>query len=168
MTRHHIIISNCFQLQSRLVVYKGYQRWSKILTKIYSNFGFPIIFLFVHQLIIISMSPRHGGFSSFCRLLQKPFLPRSKMLAVTLISWSKHTTIHFVFFNALFCQQRNNNVYLSMVQAVLQTDNFYFSCSYDLTHTLQRLSRTSPDFLQMPLFERVCNTTGKTKVLTVL
>ncbi|XP_015750053.1 PREDICTED: phosphatidylinositide phosphatase SAC1-like [Acropora digitifera] len=51
-------------------------------------------------------------------------------------------------------QQQNNNVYLSMVQSVLQTESFYFSCSYDLTHTLQRLSRTSPDFLQMPLFER--------------
>ena len=52
-------------------------------------------------------------------------------------------------------QQRNNNIYLSMVQSVLQTSSFYFSCTYDLTHTLQRLSRTSPDFLQMPLFERV-------------
>ncbi|XP_073234289.1 phosphatidylinositol-3-phosphatase SAC1-like isoform X1 [Porites lutea] len=51
-------------------------------------------------------------------------------------------------------QQRNNNVYLSMVRSVLQTDSFYFSCTYDLTHTLQRLSHTSPDFLQMPLFER--------------
>ncbi|RMX42694.1 hypothetical protein pdam_00011856 [Pocillopora damicornis] len=51
-------------------------------------------------------------------------------------------------------QQRNNNIYLSMVQSVLQTSSFYFSCTYDLTHTLQRLSRTSPDFLQMPLFER--------------
>ncbi|XP_068722474.1 phosphatidylinositol-3-phosphatase SAC1-like isoform X2 [Montipora capricornis] len=51
-------------------------------------------------------------------------------------------------------QQRNNTTYLSMVQSVLQTDSFYFSCTYDLTHTLQRLSRTSPDFLQMPLFER--------------
>ncbi|XP_074618210.1 phosphatidylinositol-3-phosphatase SAC1-like isoform X1 [Acropora palmata] len=51
-------------------------------------------------------------------------------------------------------QQQNNSVYLSMVQSVLQTESFYFSCSYDLTHTLQRLSRTSPDFLQMPLFER--------------
>ena len=59
-------------------------------------------------------------------------------------------------FIPLFLQQRNNNVYLSMVQSVLQMESFYFSCSYDLTHTMQRLSRTSPDFLQMPLFERVC------------
>ncbi|KAK3698605.1 hypothetical protein QZH41_014585 [Actinostola sp. cb2023] len=48
-----------------------------------------------------------------------------------------------------------NKLYLSMVTSVLQTDGFYFSCSYDLTHTVQRLSRTSPEFLQMPLFERV-------------
>ena len=46
-----------------------------------------------------------------------------------------------------------------MVQSVLQTDGFYFSYTYDLTHTLQRLSRTSPDFLQMPLYERVSDVT---------
>ncbi|XP_031560293.1 phosphatidylinositide phosphatase SAC1-like [Actinia tenebrosa] len=48
-----------------------------------------------------------------------------------------------------------NKLYLSMITAVLQTDGFYFSCTYDLTHTVQRLSRISPDFLQMPLYERV-------------
>ncbi|EDO36706.1 predicted protein [Nematostella vectensis] len=52
-------------------------------------------------------------------------------------------------------QQYHNKLYLSMVQSVLQTESFYFSCTYDLTHTLQRLSRTSPEFLQMPLYERV-------------
>jgi hypothetical protein len=42
-----------------------------------------------------------------------------------------------------------------MIEQVLLTDGFYYSSSYDLTHTLQRLSKTSPDFLQMPLHERV-------------
>ena len=42
-----------------------------------------------------------------------------------------------------------------MIEQVLLTDGFYYSTTYDLTHTLQRLSKTSPDFLQMPLHERV-------------
>jgi len=42
-----------------------------------------------------------------------------------------------------------------MITSVLQTDGFYFSCTYDLTHTVQRLSSTSPEFQQMPFFERV-------------
>ncbi|XP_076039920.1 phosphatidylinositol-3-phosphatase SAC1 [Oratosquilla oratoria] len=47
-----------------------------------------------------------------------------------------------------------NDKYLSMVQHVLATPHFYFSYSYDLTHTLQRLYYTAEDFLQMPLHER--------------
>ena len=42
-----------------------------------------------------------------------------------------------------------------MIEQVLMTDGFYYSVSYDLTHTMQRLSKTSPEFLQMPLHERV-------------
>lgn len=153
MTRHHIIISKCF-LQSWVDVYKGYQRWSKILSEPlnFSSFNLLILKLWIpHHIFICSSIDHH--------------------IRVSQAWWIfKLLSIHFVFFNALFCQQRNNNIYLSMVQGVLQTDNFYFSCSYDLTHTLQRLSRTSPDFLQMPLFERVCtcNTTGEIKVLKVL
>ena len=38
---------------------------------------------------------------------------------------------------------------------VLSMDGFYFSTTYDLTHTLQRLSNTSPQFQEMSLLERV-------------
>ena len=38
---------------------------------------------------------------------------------------------------------------------VLSMDGFYFSTTYDLTHTLQRLSNTSPEFQEMSLLERV-------------
>ncbi|XP_015908698.2 phosphatidylinositol-3-phosphatase SAC1 [Parasteatoda tepidariorum] len=52
-------------------------------------------------------------------------------------------------------EQKNfNKVYLSMVQSVLKTPYFYFSYTYDISHTLQRLHNTSPDFLSMPLFQR--------------
>ncbi|XP_054715985.1 phosphatidylinositol-3-phosphatase SAC1-like [Uloborus diversus] len=51
-------------------------------------------------------------------------------------------------------QSQYNKSYLSMVQSVLKTPYFYFSYTYDLSHTLQRLHNTSPDFLQMPLFQR--------------
>ncbi|XP_046842315.1 phosphatidylinositol-3-phosphatase SAC1-like isoform X2 [Xenia sp. Carnegie-2017] len=51
-------------------------------------------------------------------------------------------------------QDTDNKTYLLMIEQVLLTDGFYFSTTYDLTHTLQRLSKTSPDFLHMPLHER--------------
>uniref|UniRef100_A0A8D3DNK2 SAC domain-containing protein n=1 Tax=Scophthalmus maximus TaxID=52904 RepID=A0A8D3DNK2_SCOMX len=37
---------------------------------------------------------------------------------------------------------------------VLHTDGFYFATDYDLTHTLQRLANTSPEFQEMSLLER--------------
>ena len=51
-------------------------------------------------------------------------------------------------------QKVYNDKYLSMLQQVLGTPYFYFSYSYDLTHTLQRLYYTAEEFLQMPLLER--------------
>ena len=42
-----------------------------------------------------------------------------------------------------------------MINNVLTTDGFYFCTDYDLTHTLQRLANTSPDFQEMTLLERV-------------
>ncbi|XP_052818647.1 phosphatidylinositol-3-phosphatase SAC1-like [Mya arenaria] len=51
-------------------------------------------------------------------------------------------------------QNRDNLVYLSMVEAVLKTGYFYYSTTYDITHSLQRLYNTSPDFMSMPLHER--------------
>ena len=51
-------------------------------------------------------------------------------------------------------QRQYNDKYISMVQKVLATPYFYFSYTYDLTHTLQRLYYTAEDFLQMALHER--------------
>jgi len=51
-------------------------------------------------------------------------------------------------------QLSENQTYVNMIQQVLDTPNLYFSYSYDLTHTLQRLHNTMPEFLQMPLHER--------------
>ncbi|XP_049789260.1 phosphatidylinositol-3-phosphatase SAC1 [Schistocerca nitens] len=51
-------------------------------------------------------------------------------------------------------QTAENQQYVSMVDHVLKTPHLYFSYSYDLTHTLQRLHNTTPEFLQMPLHER--------------
>lgn len=42
-----------------------------------------------------------------------------------------------------------------MMTNVLNTDGFYFCTDYDLTHTLQRLGNTSPDFQDSSLLERV-------------
>ncbi|KAG9355699.1 hypothetical protein JZ751_000537 [Albula glossodonta] len=51
-------------------------------------------------------------------------------------------------------QMQDNKTFLSMINNVLTTDGFYFATDYDLTHTLQRLSNTSPDFQEMSLLER--------------
>uniref|UniRef100_A0A6I8SJ63 Phosphatidylinositol-3-phosphatase SAC1 n=1 Tax=Xenopus tropicalis TaxID=8364 RepID=A0A6I8SJ63_XENTR len=51
-------------------------------------------------------------------------------------------------------QLQDNKAFLAMISHVLSVDGFYFSVSYDLTHTLQRLSNTSPEFQEMSLLER--------------
>lgn len=52
-------------------------------------------------------------------------------------------------------QMQDNKAFLSMINNVLQTDGFYFATDYDLTHSLQRLANTSPEFQEMSLLERV-------------
>ncbi|CAF90808.1 unnamed protein product, partial [Tetraodon nigroviridis] len=52
-------------------------------------------------------------------------------------------------------QSQENKALLSMINNVLNTDGFYFCTDFDLTHTLQRLANTSPDFQEMSLLERV-------------
>ncbi|XP_020660232.1 phosphatidylinositol-3-phosphatase SAC1 [Pogona vitticeps] len=51
-------------------------------------------------------------------------------------------------------QLQDNKVFLAMISHVLSVDGFYFSTTYDLTHTLQRLANTSPEFQEMSLLER--------------
>ena len=41
-----------------------------------------------------------------------------------------------------------------MLSNALETPKYYFSYSYDLTHTLQRLYNTSPEFASFHLWER--------------
>ncbi|XP_019735514.1 phosphatidylinositol-3-phosphatase SAC1-B isoform X1 [Hippocampus comes] len=51
-------------------------------------------------------------------------------------------------------QMLDDKTFLSMISNVLHTDSFYFATDYDLTHTLQRLANTSPEFQEMSLLER--------------
>lgn len=51
-------------------------------------------------------------------------------------------------------KQSDNNLYLGMVEQVLSTPFFYFSYSYDITHSIQRLHDIGPDFWQQSLWER--------------
>lgn len=61
-----------------------------------------------------------------------------------------------MFYSFFSSQQlQDNKVFLSMLNHVLSVDGFYFSTTYDLTHTLQRLANTSPEFQEMSLLERV-------------
>lgn len=41
-----------------------------------------------------------------------------------------------------------------MIEQVLRTEAFYFSYSYDLTHTFQRLQNSSSDFFSKSMVER--------------
>ena len=45
----------------------------------------------------------------------------------------------------------DDRIYVSMIRQVLNTPHFYFSYTYDLTHTYQRLQdlKQSPDFLKV-------------------
>ncbi|XP_076297594.1 phosphatidylinositol-3-phosphatase SAC1 [Lasioglossum baleicum] len=51
-------------------------------------------------------------------------------------------------------QTQSNSTYLEMIKSVLNTPYFYFSYTYDLSHTMQRLHNTPPEFLEMPLHDR--------------
>ncbi|KAG7213734.1 hypothetical protein KM043_002968 [Ampulex compressa] len=51
-------------------------------------------------------------------------------------------------------QVQNNATYLEMIKSVLNTPYFYFSYTYDISHSMQRLHNTPPEFLQMPLHDR--------------
>ncbi|KAI2529227.1 SAC1 like phosphatidylinositide phosphatase, partial [Homo sapiens] len=55
---------------------------------------------------------------------------------------------------SIWWQLQDNKTFLAMLNHVLNVDGFYFSTTYDLTHTLQRLSNTSPEFQEMSLLER--------------
>lgn len=51
-------------------------------------------------------------------------------------------------------QREQNDNYLSMIKTILDTPYLYFSYSYDITHTLQRLHSMSPEQLGQSLLER--------------
>ena len=48
-----------------------------------------------------------------------------------------------------------NRAYVDLVEMVLQPRGHYFSYTYDLTHSLQRLDNTAPDFRSIPMHLRV-------------
>lgn len=49
-------------------------------------------------------------------------------------------------------QWESNETYVEMIQTVLNTPHFYFSYTYDLSHRMQKLHNTTPEFLQVPFF----------------
>ncbi|CAD7090352.1 unnamed protein product [Hermetia illucens] len=51
-------------------------------------------------------------------------------------------------------QKKQNETYLQMVRKNLDMPIFYFSYTYDLTHSLQRLNSMPPDFLKNGMLDR--------------
>lgn len=44
-------------------------------------------------------------------------------------------------------QEEANKMYVNMLKHVFSTPDFYYSYTYDITYSLQRLHNTSPDFV---------------------
>ncbi|KAI9563359.1 hypothetical protein GHT06_010820 [Daphnia sinensis] len=51
-------------------------------------------------------------------------------------------------------QLAENKLFKSMIEHVLNIPHFYFSYTFDLTHSLQRLHKMTPESSQIPLHER--------------
>ncbi|KAK7498060.1 hypothetical protein BaRGS_00010648 [Batillaria attramentaria] len=70
-------------------------------------------------------------------------------IADTEIHSYKRTTTHLT-------EQQNslNKMYLTLIETMLRVESFYYSHTLDLTHTLQRLHNTSPEFHNIALHER--------------
>lgn len=51
-------------------------------------------------------------------------------------------------------QLKDNVDYVNMIELVLSIPYYYFSYTYDITHTLQRLHTITPDFMAQSLLER--------------
>ena len=63
----------------------------------------------------------------------------------------------FVYSKCFLFQDRDNQTYLNMMENVLSKPGFYFSYSYDLTHSFQRkhhLIQMKLNFSSVPLHER--------------
>lgn len=71
-----------------------------------------------------------------------------KVTATEVIPYKK-TTMHL---NET--QATDNRMYLAMLESTLNTPSYYFCTSFDLTHTMQRLSNTDEDFHKEPLCSR--------------
>ncbi len=52
-------------------------------------------------------------------------------------------------------EKKFNLTYKKMVETFLSTQHFYYSHTYDLTHSLQKLQDKTPEFANQPVFERV-------------
>lgn len=51
-------------------------------------------------------------------------------------------------------ENKSNELCKKMIQSVLQAEYFYFSYTYDLTHSFQQLNITNPDYVNMPLYNK--------------
>ncbi len=69
-------------------------------------------------------------------------------------NWTE-PTFFFLFSTDVHQQKRFNSEYRNMIETILKFETFFYSYTYDITHTLQRLQNTTPEFLMMPLYERV-------------
>jgi len=74
--------------------------------------------------------------------------PVMKIESTDVIPFPK-TTLHLTEEQVSF-----NSSYLAMAKRVLGTEYFYYSPSYDISHSMQRLANFPPEFKMMPMIDR--------------
>lgn len=69
--------------------------------------------------------------------------------------------VHFISMQSMYADQLTekqkdyNQQYIKMIESLLKTPNFYLCYSYDLSHTLQSLYNSGPDFFKDSFYSRV-------------
>lgn len=101
-------------------------------------------------LVVITKSSKAGTINGqdIWRIERTELLPFSR----TLLHLTDDQVIDFSYwlkFFVIFVQVADNKMYVAMIEQVLSTPFLYYSYTYDLTQSLQRLHNTTPEFLQV-------------------
>nr|KAI8763601.1 phosphatidylinositide phosphatase SAC1-like; partial [Biomphalaria glabrata] len=118
---------------------------------------------FVHDIPASAITKSIYGIIGIIRLVAGPYL-----IVVTereKVGHILNNVVWKVTKTELLCYKRSlthlnerqitiNKSYLSLMEVMLNTEHFYYSPTFDLSHTVQRLYNTSPEFTSLGFLER--------------
>lgn len=84
--------------------------------------------------------------SKVAEIYNQPIFRIDEVEALPFLRFTRHLTDE---------QVKYNDIYLAMTKSILSSPYFYFSYSYDLTHTFQRIFNFGTHLKGRSLFERV-------------